>query len=155
MTVDPGSPSEKEYAIPITKERRDASASQGKDAPVKKNDRSAPLFGQGVGEGGAGTEPQAAPTDPGSGGTSGSAGSTDRAGSSSDRGADRSPTGTPEGAAKDDASGSVGGRVRALASSPNSEPGPLGGALAIGAGAGLIGLAAVLGGIALRRRRGA
>ena len=47
--VDPGSPSGKEYAIPLEEARREASTGGG-DFPVEQGERSAPLFGEGVGE---------------------------------------------------------------------------------------------------------
>lgn len=45
--VDPGSPSGKEYAIPLEDARREASPG-GNEDPVVQGDRSAPLFGEGV-----------------------------------------------------------------------------------------------------------
>ena len=51
--VDPGSPSGKEYAIPLEEARREASTGGG-DFPVEQGERSAPLFGEGVGEESAG-----------------------------------------------------------------------------------------------------
>jgi hypothetical protein len=45
--VDPGSPSGKEYAIPLEEARREASSGGG-DFPVEQGERSAPLFGEGV-----------------------------------------------------------------------------------------------------------
>jgi hypothetical protein len=57
--VDPGSPSGKEYAIPIERARR---AAQGAPAPgkVEVGKRSAPAFGEGIRTGGAGPAPHAA-----------------------------------------------------------------------------------------------
>jgi hypothetical protein len=46
--VDPGSPSAKEYAIPLEDARREASG--GSDDPVVQGERSAPIFGEGVGD---------------------------------------------------------------------------------------------------------
>jgi hypothetical protein len=49
--VDPGSPSGKEYAIPLESARRNA-AHEGDDksTPVAQGERSAPLFGAGLGD---------------------------------------------------------------------------------------------------------
>lgn len=47
--VDPGSPSGKEYEIPLENARQEA-ATGNSDAPVQLGDRSAPLFGEGVGD---------------------------------------------------------------------------------------------------------
>jgi hypothetical protein len=51
VTVDPGSPSGKEYAIPLTSARRDAAAG-GKTSTTPKSGSkaSSPLFGEGVGD---------------------------------------------------------------------------------------------------------
>ncbi len=46
--VDPGSPSGKEYGIPLEDARREASEG-GNDELVPQGDRSAPIFGEGVG----------------------------------------------------------------------------------------------------------
>ena len=51
--VDPDSPTAKEYAIPLEDARRDASSPDG-DGPVAQGDRSAPLFGEGIGGGSEG-----------------------------------------------------------------------------------------------------
>jgi hypothetical protein len=45
--IDPGSPSGKEYAIPLESARRDAAGTKG---DVQQGERSAPLFGAGVGD---------------------------------------------------------------------------------------------------------
>lgn len=44
--VDPGSPSGKQYAIPLTQARRDGAGQGG--APATAGDTSAPLFGDGI-----------------------------------------------------------------------------------------------------------
>ena len=46
--VDPGSPSGKEYGIPLEDARREASEG-GNDELVPQGERSAPIFGEGVG----------------------------------------------------------------------------------------------------------
>jgi hypothetical protein len=59
--VDPGSPSGKEYAIPLESARRSAATGQRSDT-VAQGERSAPLFGEGIGDGGkkgGGGQPQA------------------------------------------------------------------------------------------------
>jgi cobalamin biosynthesis Mg chelatase CobN len=55
VTVDPNSPSGKEYDIPTERARRDAGGSNKKKSD--KKDKKAPLFGEGVGK-----EPTATPT---------------------------------------------------------------------------------------------
>ncbi len=52
--IDPGSPSSKEYGIPLEDARRNASGS-GSELKVEQGARSAPLFGEGVGDGAAAT----------------------------------------------------------------------------------------------------
>jgi hypothetical protein len=47
VTIDPGSPTGKEYAIPVEQARREAAVGSRTD-PIAPSDRSAPLFGQGV-----------------------------------------------------------------------------------------------------------
>ncbi len=46
--VDPGSPSGKEYALPLDTARREADPTRDPDAPVRAGSRSSPLFGSGV-----------------------------------------------------------------------------------------------------------
>jgi hypothetical protein len=59
--VDPGSPSGKEYAIPLESARRNAANEGGdKSAPVAQGERSAPLFGAGIGD----DRPSASGNDP-------------------------------------------------------------------------------------------
>jgi hypothetical protein len=51
VTVDPGSPTGKEYAIPLEQARRDASAEDGGELnEATHGERTAPLFGEGVGD---------------------------------------------------------------------------------------------------------
>lgn len=64
--IDPGSPSAKEYAIPLEDVRRQNSSDN--DSPVAQGERTATLFGEGVGDGNA-TAP-AAPVDSAAGGKS-------------------------------------------------------------------------------------
>lgn len=74
--VDPGSPSDKEYGIPLEDQRCEASASCDENAPTAPGERSAPLFGEGIepddGNGGAGNGGGNGKNDGGSGSGSGS-----------------------------------------------------------------------------------
>ncbi len=56
VTVDPGSPTGKEYAIPLDAARRDAAPGGDGRRPLAGRQRDAPLFGEGVGDDGAGSE---------------------------------------------------------------------------------------------------
>ncbi len=54
--IDPGSPSAKEYQIPLESERRQADPEQDPSAEIVQGARSSPLFGAGIvrGDGGNG-----------------------------------------------------------------------------------------------------
>lgn len=125
VTVDPGSPSAKEYALPLEAARRDASGESGK--PVAPGERDAPLFGAGVTRKRSGAaavvtaSSAGGPDDPGSGGAAGGTG---------DQGAEANRA-----AARDDGDGS--GSSTAL----------------IGGGIGVL-LLGLIGGVVLRAMRG-
>jgi hypothetical protein len=169
VTVDPGSPAEKEYAIPLVKERRDASES-GPKRRVRKNDRSAPLFGAGV-------EPESTPSGSGSGSGS-SETSADNDSSQEEESAagtsgstrERRPSSTEATGSRDDDDGSLETasadsraneqglterdreRVSTLAADTTADA-PLGSTALVVGGTGVLLVAAILGGIGLRRRR--
>jgi hypothetical protein len=125
--IDPGSPSAKEYGIPLETARREANPAADRNAPIEQGQRTSPLFGEGI----------SAPPDRGTKG----------------RGAEGSPS--ADGAPAGSGSGGVTPpHVIQAASNPGT---PTGGAstpvivggvglgvLALGGGAGLL----------LRRRRG-
>jgi hypothetical protein len=48
--IDPGSPSGKEYEIPLETARREATAGHGELDSVEQGSRTAPLFGEGIGD---------------------------------------------------------------------------------------------------------
>jgi hypothetical protein len=48
ITIDPDSPSAKEYAIPLERERRQADPAGEADARIEQGTRSSPLFGEGI-----------------------------------------------------------------------------------------------------------
>jgi len=48
VTIDPDSPSAKEYAIPLERERRQADPAREADARIEQGSRSSPLFGEGI-----------------------------------------------------------------------------------------------------------
>jgi hypothetical protein len=48
--VDPGSPSGKEYAIPLESARRSAAGTHHGEKDVAQGERTAPLFGEGIGD---------------------------------------------------------------------------------------------------------
>jgi hypothetical protein len=133
--VDPGSPSGKEYAIPLEEARREA-ASGGSDLKVAPGSRSAPLFGEGVGDGAS--DGGGSGSDDGSGGAAKSDGGAQRSGSSG-------------------ASGTSGGKVAQALESTHTvgaavPQGGLGSTATIGAVAlSVLLLGAVLGSIARRR----
>lgn len=62
VTIDPGSPTAKEYGIPLEDARRDAESGGDSDAPVAQGDRSAALFGEGVGDEPASSAESSAPS---------------------------------------------------------------------------------------------
>jgi hypothetical protein len=86
VTIDPNSPSAKEYAIPLESERRQANPRQHPGDRIQQGSRSSPLFGEGIeparGASGDGTKPSSDGT-----GTSGSGvpGATAREGRASTR----------------------------------------------------------------------
>jgi len=48
VTIDPNSPSAKEYAIPLENERRQADPTQAAGGRIQQGSRSSPLFGEGI-----------------------------------------------------------------------------------------------------------
>jgi hypothetical protein len=154
VTVDPGSPSAKEYGIPLEDARRKADPSGSASHHVVQGSRKSPLFGEGVSPGG-----QQNPAGSAGGGSAarGSArgGSAD---SSSAGGARRRQRrGSP--AAGSVSAGAVKPRrapaaVVDAAARPGAPSGGSSTALFVGIGALVLGLGA-LGGLVLRRRTGA
>jgi hypothetical protein len=64
--IDPGSPSGKEYAIPLEDERRLADPAQEPSAEIQQGSRSSPIFGTGISDGDAeGDASAGAPTSAG------------------------------------------------------------------------------------------
>ncbi len=135
VTVDPNSPTGKEYAIPLQSARRDAT--QGTDTPGRapQGERSVPLFGEGVGD------------SPAQSGSS-SGGSSLRAPRSSHEQPQRSSKRSADGGTVQDA---IAGTRTVRATVPD---GGAGSVLTIGAVAlSVLLLGAVLGSIARRRAR--
>src|SRR4051812_24548404 len=136
VTVDPGSPSSHEYAIPLEQARTDASP--GSSSPSSPGTRP-PLFGSGVGHASAGTAPDSSGTPSGSSG-----GGSHKRSKAPDRGAANRP-------AADTRPGSAGVRLARLAdagagSGSETLTVPLLGALGVL-------LVGALAGVALRRSR--
>jgi hypothetical protein len=124
VTIDPDSPSAKEYEIPIESARRGAEPGRDPGAPVQSGERGAPLFGAGV-----------------SGGEPGEA--------RRERRRDEEPAATPTQTPRPDAPEIV----RAAASNPGAPAGGTGtNALVIAGGIAVLGVGAGLG--LLARRRG-
>jgi hypothetical protein len=48
VTIDPDSPSSREYDIPLENARRNAQPGRDRDTPVPQGQRVAPLFGEGI-----------------------------------------------------------------------------------------------------------
>ncbi len=125
--VDPGSPSGKEYALPIDSARRQAARDAGSTSSKK-----APLFGEGVDTRDAGS-------------AAGGGGGSDAGGSSGDGAA---PRGGKAGTPRSDADGGSPVTTRAQAASPD---GGLGTVAFVGAGAAVLLLGGAIG-LMLRRR---
>jgi len=124
--VDPGSPSGKEYALPIDSARKQAAA----DArSTSSRSKAAPLFGEGVGDRDAG----GGGSDAGGGGRNGAAASASEDAAGSQRA---------------DADGGTPVTARAQAANPDGGTGTL---AIIGAGAGVLLLGGAIG-LTLRRR---
>ncbi len=130
--VDPDSPAEKEYALPIDQARRNADPTRRPGDPIKKGAPSAPLFGVGIDPG--------APKGGSTGGRDGSQNDSGRSRSGEARGAVRS--GLPR---RDE--------VARLATSAGTAGGATGTTLLVGGAGGVILLAGIVGGLLLRRRR--
>ena len=84
VTFDPGSPTGKEYAIPFEEARRNASSDRTTlEATQRRGERSAPLFGEGIGDdssggggGGGSTNGNGGAKGDGGSGSAGESGST-------------------------------------------------------------------------------
>lgn len=134
LQVDPGSPSGREYAIPLEQARRNGSAAGPADRITPGQRNVAPAFGEGVGDGGGSSA---------SGSTDGGATSKDRAQAGSDRPArDSTSTG-------DDASRRAPAVASIQRSSADTGSGPVIAIAGVGGGVLLMGAAA---GVVLRRR---
>lgn len=142
VTIEPGSPSGKEYAIPLESARRDAARGGGDEVvPTQQGERSAPLFGEGVGDDDDGRA-ETAPS-----GGSGSKGTAPDRGSK--QGSERPERAAGGGGGVQDA---ITGTRTVRASVPD---GGLGSAATIGAVAlSVLLLGGVLGSIARRRNAG-
>jgi hypothetical protein len=130
--IDPGSPSAKEYAIPLEAERRQADPDQEPSAGIQQGSRSSPIFGTGIVSGGSGEET--------------SSGAPSPAANERDRGARDAPGKT---ALQESADEDV---VRAAASDPGAPDGGAGVPLTIGGVAVGVLLVGGLVGLLLRRR---
>jgi hypothetical protein len=149
VTVDPGSPSAKEYGIPLEDARRNADPSGSASDQVVQGSRKSPLFGEGVSSG----EKQS-PAGSAQGGSArgGSAGSSSPGGARSAQRRGSSATGRGSaGAVKSRRSPAA---VVDAAARPGAPSGGSSTALFVGIGALVLGLGA-LGGLFLRRRTGA
>lgn len=137
VTLDPGAPSAKEYALPLESARRDLSGAG--DAPVRQGARGAPMFGEGVsreGEGGRATTPRHA---------------AQRGTSAESKGSDDATAAAASGSG-DGGSGAEGSADRAAPGDPDDDL-SLSSTGALLGGGGLVLVLAVLGGIALRAVR--
>ena len=128
--VDPGSPSGKEYALPIDSARKQAA---GDARGPSSRTKGTPLFGEGVGD-----------RDAGGAGGGGGGGSDDGGGG----GGATKGSGDKADAERDDADGGTPVTARAQAASPDGGAGTI---AIIGAGAGVLLLGAAIG-LILRRR---
>jgi len=141
VTIDPDSPSGKEYEIPLETVRRGAQPGADPSAPVTQGERSAAPFGEGI-----------SPARPdGSGSTAGGArGGARGAQSERSRDARRGEAQRGSSARRDAATSKI---VEAAANSPGAPPSSTGSTLLyLGAGALVLALG-VGGGVLLRRRR--
>jgi hypothetical protein len=140
--IDPDSPSAKEYAIPLERERRQADPDVAPGGGVVQGDRSSPLFGAGIepGEASSGGSDSAAQSPSGAG-----------RGGAEPNGAARSGSGAV-GGARDATAGDPPDAVRAAAANPGAPDGGIGTPLLI---AGIAAAVLAIGGAAgflLRRR---
>lgn len=127
--VDPGSPSGKEYALPVDSARKQAAKDGQKRSPETQ---AAPLFGEGVGD---------RPDDAKASGSAGASGSRD------DGDGDGGSTGQTRGSGADSSQAGT-ATLKAQAASPD---GGIGLAAVLGVGVGVLALGAGIG-LLLRRR---
>ena len=141
--IDPGSPSAKEYAIPLEAERRQADPGQEPSAGVQQGSRSSPIFGTGiVSDGDTGGEPSSgAPSSTAEDGDSDAVKDRERD-AAEDTPQETEPSTRPEDAAV----------VRAATSNPGPPSGGAGVPLTIGGVALGVLLVGGLAGLLLRRR---
>jgi len=151
--VDPDSPSGKEYAIPLEEARRDAGA-QGRPDRVRPGERSAELFGAGVGDGGsppqAGRETDAGSDRPAADGGAGSRSVGEGvAGSPASSSAPRRSSPAPDGSRAGESP------APAVQPSPAGDVGASDGDLFVvgGVGIGVLALGALIGVVGRRRLR--
>jgi hypothetical protein len=135
--VDPGSPSGKEYQIPLESARRQADPTTRAGAKVAPGERSSPLFGEGI-------EPEDDTASAGSGNGGGSS----SGGSGGNGGGGSTPGTTP-------ATQDPGRTTLPAATRPGAPDGGGGTTLMILGGAAVVLLAGGLGGYAMRRSSGA
>jgi hypothetical protein len=130
VSIDPDSPSAKEYTIPLESERRQADPGQEASAAIVQGARTAPLFGAGIGSAGdaGGARPDSSASEP-------------RASSQAGDGPrrDAPQAGDPE-------------VLRAATSNPGPPAGGIGVALTIGGAAVAVLLIGGLAGLLWRRR---
>jgi hypothetical protein len=146
LTIDPDSPSAKEYALPFENERRQADPAAAPGAGVAPGVRSSPAFGAGVTAGGRDGVEQNGAAATGGSGDPGSAGS---------GGAGGGGTGSGGGGAEAPASQrppDVAETIRRATAAPGAPDGGLGGTLSIVGIAAAVLLVGGAAGVALRRR---
>jgi hypothetical protein len=156
VTVDPGSPSAKEYGIPLEDARRNADPSSSASRHVVQGSRRSPLFGEGVSSGGRQSPVASARGGSARRGSARRGGSAD--GSAGGEAASAQRRGSSAAAGGGSVAGSKSRRSPAAVVDAAARPGaPSGGSstlLFVGIGALVLGLGA-LGGLWLRRRTGA
>jgi hypothetical protein len=140
VTIDPDSPSAKEYAIPLENERRQADPGRAPGAGVTQGERSSPLFGEGI-----------EPPDRSQGAAERDAGAAERDGGARRSGGGSDTSGRDrEGSAKE--SSRAPDIVRAATANPGAPDGGLGTPAVIGGVALAVLLLGGLAGVLVRRR---
>ena len=153
VTIDQGSPSAKEYGIPLEDARRKANPSGSESGPVVQGSRKSPLFGEGVSA--AAGQKAGGPSGRGSG-AAGSAGAGRGSQGSSGSGARGEKRGRPSAASRTSAGAAASRRSAAVVQAAAQPGAPSGGsstALFVGIGAVALALGAIVG-LLLRRRTG-
>jgi hypothetical protein len=154
VTIDQGSPSAKEYGIPLEDARRKADPSGSESGRVVQGSRKSPLFGEGVSS--AARQKAGGSSERGSGAASSAGGGRSSRGSSAG-GARGEKRGRPSAADRTSAGAAASRRSPAPVVEAAAQPGaPSGGsstALFVGIGAVVLALGAI-GGLLLRRRTG-